>query len=150
MFMWNGYYQPTLRLLQEQATKKPILVLSVYPSSGFNMSESFSENFTIRNVTLEFRPGESVTFHVFLSNIGSSPTVAEYLLFQWYFVPTQVGGRADILNATILKAGDSHEWTLPFTVPNTGKRTSLVAQFAVVTTDTIVKKMIWYDVVPCC
>ena len=150
MYMWNGYYQPTLRLLQEQATKKPILILSVYPSSGFSMSESFSGNFTINNSTFEFRPGQNVTFDIFLSNIGSSPTVAEYLLFQWYFVPTRGGGAATILNATILRPGDSHEWRLIFTIPKISKRSDLVVQFAVVTTDAIVKKIIWYDVVPCC
>jgi len=150
LFMWYGYYEPAIRILQEQTAKKPILVLSVYPSSGFNMSEGFSENFTINNTTLEFRPDERVTFHIFLSNVGSSPTVAEYLLFQYYFVNTAGGGRADTLNAIIIKPGDSREWTLAFVVPNASKRTNLIVQFAVVTTDAIVQKMIWYDVVPCC
>ena len=107
LFMWASYYQPAIQLLQAQAVKKPVLVLSVYPSNAFNMSGGFY-TFTIVNTTYEFRPDEDVTFQVFLSNVGNSPTVAEYLLFQYHTI-LQAGGTWERLNATILERDQSHE-----------------------------------------
>jgi hypothetical protein len=89
------------------------------------------------------------TFHVFLSNVGNSPTVASDLLFQ-YITPNIGGESAEVLNATILRPGDSHEWTLSFTLSSVRLRTNLTAQFAIVTTNGTVMKMIRYDIVPCC
>lgn len=148
MFMWANYYQPAIQLLQAQAVKRPVLVLSVYPSNGFNMTEGFY-TFTITNTTYEFRPSEPVTFQIFLSNVGNSPTVAEYLLFQ-YHTPMQASGTWERLNATIIGSGESREWFYPFEVPNSHAQTSLVVQFSIVTTDTIVRKIITYLIVPCC
>lgn len=37
LFMWYGYYQPTIRLLEEQAAKKPVLVINVYPSTNLRL-----------------------------------------------------------------------------------------------------------------
>jgi hypothetical protein len=146
--MWKSYYQPNLQLQEEQALKRPILILSVYPSTDFNMTVGFG-NFIIKNTTYRLNPGSNVTFHIFLSNVGNSPTVATDLLFQ-YYTPNAGGESASVLNATILKPGDSHEWVLPFTVPSGLIRTSLTAQFAIVTTDGIVMKVVHYNIAPCC
>ena len=113
--MWNAYYQPALQLLQQQAIKRPVLILIVYPYTSYEEIQGFSGNFIITNSTFELRPGQSILFHVFISNAGTSPTVATDLVFQ-YFV-TFVGGESSLdLNATIIKPGDTREWVYPFTV----------------------------------
>ena len=102
---------------------------------------------SIINRTYTFRPGESTIFHIFLSNIGTSPTVAEFLLIG-YTHPHGGGGYSFRLNAAILRAGDSHEWIEPFQVPIEKTKSDLVVQVGFVTTDGVITKTILYEITP--
>ena len=147
LFMWTSYYQPALRLLQQQAEKKPVLLITVDPSSSFNVTGGFY-GYTVSNTTYVLRSQEKMSFHIFLSNIGTSPTVAEFLLIAANLGESAAGGEGYPLNATILRPGDSHEWMIPFHVPDAKAKSNLSIQFAFVTTDGVITKTILYEVIP--
>jgi len=152
--MWYGYYSPTLELNQElaqivksQAEKKPILILTVYPSGAYSSFRVYHRGqgnftFTIEKTPLTFGPGSRETFHVFLSNVGTCPTVAQEL-FIVYDTGRTSGSFWRNLNSTILKPGDSIEWTWTFTVSTDIKEQAHGSiAFAVLTTDGTIGKIV--------
>jgi hypothetical protein len=151
--MYYGYYTPTLEINRElaqivksQAEKKPILVLTIYPSSAYNLSERYlgqgNLTFIIQNTTLVLSPSYQQIFHIFLSNVGTSPTVAQYLIIT-YSDGVNSGIQSRTLNATILKPGDSVEWTWAYILsPNMKGPVHGAIAFSVMTTDGTISKVV--------
>jgi len=146
------------QLAISQAEKKPVLILTVYPSlAPYNFSEQVGPKTTIRrveNLTLVFAPKEGEiwheTFHVFLSNVGTVPTVAQYL-----FADAIYGGCSQsstrVLNSTILRPEQSAEWTVTFEMTYGCVKTSTqdvrgTMWFSVMTTDGTVTKVVEFVV----
>ncbi|MBZ5529649.1 MAG: hypothetical protein LAN71_17340 [Acidobacteriia bacterium] len=152
MWMWSNYYSPAIELLKFQAEKKPVLILTVYPSSvSFHYSVDVRTETTIvkmENATLTYivREGEvhRETFHIFLSNVGTAPTVAQFLETEAVYGKCSAE-RGIPLNSTILRPGASAEWIWTFVVEydcvkgyNEDVRGTV--WFSIMTTDGIVTK----------
>lgn len=152
MWMWSNYYSPAIELLKSQAEKKPVLILTVYPSSvPFNYSVFVGAETTIvkmENVTPTYivREGEVYreTFHIFLSNVGTAPTVAQFLQTEAVYGKCSMG-QGIFLNSTILRPGTSAEWTWTFAVEydcvkGYNEDVHGTIWFSIMTTDGIVTK----------
>lgn len=163
--MWYGYYVPELehnrqleQLMISQVEKKPVLVLTVYPSSApYNFSIEVGPTTTIRkieNVSLIFAPRVNETFrdnfHIFLSNEGTAPTVLQYLFTDIVYGKCYESGTRT-LNSTILRPGQSAEWIWTFVMGYECVR-SLTQDvhgtmwFSIMTTDGIIDKTIEFIV----
>jgi len=151
-WMWSNYYSPTYELLKAQTEKKPVLILTVYPSSVvYRYSVIVSTETTIvkiENVTPYYsvREGEPYreTFHIFLSNVGTAPTVAQLLQIEAVYGKCTTE-RSIFLNSTILRPGTSAEWTWAFAfeydcVKGYNEDVHGTMWFSIMTTDGIVTK----------
>ena len=122
-WMWSNYYSPAIELLKSQAEKKPVLILTVYPSSvPYQYSVSVRTETTIvkfENATPTYvvREGEAYreTFHIFLSNVGTAPTVAQFMRTEAVYGKCSTT-QDTFLNSTILRPGTSAEWTWTFAI----------------------------------
>jgi len=152
IWMWGNYYSPAIELLKAQAEKKPVLILTVYPSSvSYHYSVAVSTETTIvkiENVTPYYivREGETYreTFHIFLSNVGTAPTVAQLLQTEAVYGKCSMD-HSIFLNSTILRPGTSAEWTWTFAfeydcVKGYNEDVHGTMWFSIMTTDGIVTK----------